>query len=391
MKLYEYQGKELFRRYGIPVPRSVLVNSAEEIGPGLKEIGLPCVMKVQIHSGGRGKAGGIKIAGREDEAFTMASELFGAAFKGERIKKLLLEEKVEIAHELYAGIVVDRLAGKPFLLFSTEGGADIEELAEKSPERIVRLHIEPLKGFHRYQAVEIAKQVGLSGKVMAGVADCLFSLYELFEKSDAEIAEINPLVITAKGEIVAADSKVVINDDALMRQQQVLDLIDDPEVLRAVLGEARSKGYSFVELDGDVALIGGGAGLTLMLMDLIALNGGKAANFADIMGGITREMVKELMLLILDKAAREQKIRSIVVVCSLTGTPVDSFAGGIVDAVREKGSPVPIIASIHAVDAAVDKMSLEEACLLLTQAGVANYDSIQDAVARAVAASKGEN
>lgn len=389
MKLYEYQGKVLFRRFGIPVPRSIIAHSPEDVIIGSEKTGLPCVLKVQIQSGGRGKAGGIKVADSVVEALELARNLLGSVVTDEKVQTLLVEEKIDIAHELYAGIVVDRLAGQPLLLLSAEGGIDIEVLAERSPEKITRQYLDPLKGLRRYQAVEIAKSVGLSGKVMASVADCLFNLYELFAQCDAEIAEINPLVITTKGEVIASDSKVLINDDSLVRQQQILELIDDQEVLNAVLGEARSKGYSFVDLDGDVALIGGGAGLTLLLMDLIAMNGGKAANFADIMGGITRERVKELMLLILDKAAEEHRIRSAVVVCSLTGTPVDSFVGGIVDAIREKVSLVPVTASIHAVDAAVDKMSLKDAILLLQDAGVSNYDSIQEAVASAVAASKG--
>lgn len=391
MKLYEYQGKELFRRFTIPTPRGVLTKTAEQVISAVKEIGLPAVLKVQIQSGGRGKAGGIRIVSSEQEALAAATDLFGAKIKEELVDKLLVEQKVAIARELYASIAVDPLAGKPLLMVSTQGGVDIEEVAEKAPDHLARLYINPSQGLRYYQAVEAAKAIGLTGKLMTNVADVLFNLYCLFQACDAEVAEINPLVVTETGEVIASDAKMVINDDALVRQKQIIQLIDDPEVLAVIMGEARSKGYSYIELDGNVGLIGGGAGLTLMLMDQISLFGGKAANFADIMGGITRENVKELMKLILGRAERDNQVRSVVVVCSLTATSVDSFTGGIVDAIQATKTKIPVMATIHAVDAAVDKMSLEEALVLLQGAGAQTFDSIKDAVAAAVAASRGVN
>lgn len=391
MKLYEHQGKELFRRFAVPTPRGVLARTPDQVIAAVKEIGLPVVLKVQIQSGGRGKAGGIRIVASEAEALGAAQDLLGAEIREELVTKLLVEEKVSITKEIYASIAVDRLAGKPLLLLSAQGGVDIEELAEKAPDQIVRFYIEPNTGLRYYQAVESAKLIGLTGKLMTGVAEVLLNLYRLFQTCDAEVAEINPLVITESGEVIASDAKVVINDDALARQKQVIELIDDPEVLTAVLGEARSKGYSYVELDGNVGLIGGGAGLTLMLMDLISMSGGKAANFADIMGGIKRENIKELVDIILDRVEVDRKIGSVVVVCSLTATPVESFVGGIADAIKGRKATVPLIAVIHAVDGAVKSMSLNEALDLLQSVGVQTYDSINEAVAAAVAALKGRN
>lgn len=391
MKLYEYQGKELLRRFAVPTPRGVLIRTPEQVIAAVKEIGLPVVLKVQIQSGGRGKAGGIRVVGSEAEALGEAQELLGAEIREEWVTKLLVEEKVSITKEIYASIVVDRLVGKPLLLLSGQGGVDIEELADKAPDQIVRFYIEPDIGLRYFHAVHAAKLIGLTGKLMIGVAEVLFNLYRLFQTCDAEVAEINPLVITEAGEVIASDAKVVINDDALSRQKQVIELIDDPEVLTAVLGEARSKGYSYVELEGNVGLIGGGAGLTLMLMDLISMSGGKAANFADIMGGITRESTMELMDTILDRVGVERRVGSVVIVCSLSATPVDSFVGGITDAIQARKAAVPIFAVIHAVDSAVQNMSLNEALDLLQSVGVQTYDSINEAVAAAVAASKGRN
>ncbi|ENN96337.1 succinyl-CoA synthetase subunit beta [Methanocaldococcus villosus KIN24-T80] len=317
MKLYEYEAKNLFRYYNIPVPESFLIYKDDNLD--LVDIDKEVVLKAQVLVGGRGKAGGILFAKNKKEFIEKAKELFNKEIKGEKVEKILVEEKLKIKKEYYVSITIDRDAKKPVLIFSTEGGVDIEEVAKKNPEKIIKYHIDVLKPFLPYKIRWI-----LDGKIPSeelAIANIIYNLYQLFKEKDATLVEINPLVITEDNKIYAADAVVILDDDAHYRQNFEAFEESNKEKLP----------FAYVELDGDITVIGNGAGLTLASMDIIKNLGREPACFLDIGGGADTETVK----LALKKVLSNKKVKGVFINILAGITKCDEVAKGIVEILKE--------------------------------------------------------
>ncbi|AEF97182.1 ADP-forming succinate--CoA ligase subunit beta [Methanotorris igneus] len=322
MKLHEYEAKNIFKEYGIPIPEGFII-SKEEISK-IDDIGInkPVVVKAQVLVGGRGKAGGILFADNKEELKEKINELFSKEIKGEEVEKVLIEEKLPIKKEYYLGIVIDRTEKRPAIMFSTEGGVDIEEVAKRNPEKIVKYHIEPRKEFLPYSARWILKHAGIPSKEIPIVADVMYKLYKVFKEMDAVLAEINPLVITEDGKVYAADAVLNVDDDAYYRH----DYSKFEE-----FGKKEKLEFAYVELDGDIGVIGNGAGLTLASMDIIKEFGGNPACFLDIGGGASAEIVKKA----LKKVLENPKVRGVFINILGGITRCDEVAKGIVEILKE--------------------------------------------------------
>ncbi len=377
MRLYEYEGKEIFSKYGIRIPRGVVVSSPDEVPNAIKTVGLPAVVKAQVLVGGRGKAGGIRLVRSIDEAVRASEELFRVGVKGVIPRKLLIEQAVDIDRELYLSITIDRAVRKYIALASTEGGVDIEEIAAKKPETIVRIHIDPLVGLQDYQLRYLSyklSQLGLKPEIAKEMSSMLKSLYKIMLDYDADLVEINPLALTKTGELVALDSKIIIDDNALFRHPDLFEsLSKDPRDFTQAEVIARKYGFSYVELDGNVGVIANGAGLTMATMDLVAHFGGKPACFLDIGGGASRERVKEAVKLLLTSP------RVKVILINIYGgiTRCDEVALGIVDALKETGIKKPLIVRMVGTRE-------EEGRKILIENGIEPYPNDEEAARRAV-------
>lgn len=312
MDLFEHESKDIFAEFGIPVPRGRVASSSHQAARIARELG-GVALKAQVKAGGRGKAGGIKFASSPEDAEEKAKELLGMEIAGLRVERLLVEEKLNIERELYAGITVDRAEGKPVFMVSSEGGVDIEEIAERAPERIFSSHVDPFVGFYPYAARELASRLSLSAKEFKQLSSILLSLYALFTKRDAQLVEINPLAVTKEG-LLAGDAKLVIDDDASFRQE---------------IGE--EKGLPYVELHGNIGCIVNGAGLAMATMDTIKQLGGLPANFLDIGGGASSEVMRKA----LEKVSSHPEVKVIFVNILGGITRCDEIARGIVEASSE--------------------------------------------------------
>ncbi|MDD5615111.1 MAG: ADP-forming succinate--CoA ligase subunit beta, partial [Candidatus Methanoperedens sp.] len=324
MILYEYAAKEIFSRYGIPVPRSFLATDAIEAGKLAGKIG-HAVLKAQVASGGRGKAGGILTAETQQDAEQYARHILGLSIKGLRVKKLLVEEYIRPEKEMYLGITIDRKARCPIIMASPEGGVDIEEIAGVSPEKIKKMHINPLTGLHDYQARELAYFLNRGGE--AQIMDIIRKLYRVFTDHDCTLAEINPLALTGNG-FIALDAKMNIDENAHFRQTFTEEDDDIPTAT------ARKNGMSYVGLDGDIGCIVNGAGLAMATLDMIKHYGGEAANFMDVRAGANEEQMKLALRLV----SSNIKVRSILINIFGGITKCDEVARGIIDS----GVTVPI-------------------------------------------------
>jgi len=335
MRLYEFEGKEIFSKYGIKIPKGVVISSKEEVGAAIERVGLPAVLKAQVLVGGRGKAGGIKVVRSLEEAYRVAGEMLSSEIRGVRVRRLLVEEAVSIARELYLSITIDRSVRKYVVLASLEGGVDIEEIAAKKPEAIARIYIDPLVGIRGYHIRALSYSLGFSGELSSKLGSTVSSLYRIMVDYDADLVEINPLAITEDVDLVALDSKITIDDNALYRHQDLASLLEkDPRDMDEDEVVARKYGFSYVKLEGDVGIMGNGAGLTMASMDLVKLFGGRPASFLDIGGGASRERVKAALSILL----KRQEIKSIFMNIYGGITRCDEVAMGIVEAVREAGS-----------------------------------------------------
>jgi len=335
LRLYEFEGKEIFSKYGIKIPKGVVISSKEEVGAAIERVGLPAVLKAQILVGGRGKAGGIRVVRSPEEAYRVAGEMLSSEIRGVRVRRLLVEEAVKISRELYLSITIDRSVRKYVVLASLEGGVDIEEIAAKKPEAIVRVYIDPLVGIRSYHIRALAYSLGLSGELPSKLGSIVSSLYRIMIDYDADLVEINPLALTEDMDLVALDSKITIDDNALYRHQDLASLLEkDPRDMDEDEVVARKYGFSYVKLEGDVGIMGNGAGLTMASMDLVKLFGGRPASFLDIGGGASRERVKAALSILL----KRQEIKSIFINIYGGITRCDEVAMGIVEAVREAGS-----------------------------------------------------
>ena len=377
MDLYEYQGKELFRRFGIPVSDGRLATSPAEARAAAQELGLPVVVKAQVLTGGRGKAGGIKLADSAADAEARAHEILGMDIRGHVVTKVWIERASDIVREYYLSLTFDRSARMPLFMFTTQGGVDIEEVAGTSPDALVRLHVDSLGGFHPWHARRLVHEGGVDDPgEQKQIATIAAKLYEAFVTCEAMLCEINPLIVTPEGEVRALDSKFAIDDNALFRHRDLAELRDlgaaDP--LEAL---AREKGVTYVKLDGEVGVLGNGAGLTMSTVDVVTFVGGHPANFCDLGGGGDAQGVVDALEVI----TRDSQVRAIFFNIFGGITRCDEVARGILQAVEQMAIDEPIVVRLDGTNA-------EEGRSILRDAGMPNLHAeatMLDGARRAVA------
>jgi succinyl-CoA synthetase beta subunit len=373
MKLHEHQAKTIFADAGIPVPDSRLATTVDEALDAVDEIGYPAAIKAQVHVGGRGKAGGIKIATDRDEAERYAEEILGMDLKGYTVDSVLVEAGVDFVDELYVGVTMDRGAGEPVLMVSTEGGVNIEEVAEENPDAIAREHVDPAFGLHPYQARKVVYEAGVDADVALDVASILTTLYDLYEGNDASEIEVNPVMITGDRDVIAADAVMNIDEDALFRHPDLAELAEESyeDDLERKAGEY---GFDYVRLSGNVGIIGNGAGLVMTTLDLVDYYGGKPANFLDIGGGAKAERVTKA----LDMVFSDPNVDSVVFNIFGGITRGDEVAKGINEALAEFDEiPKPVVVRLAGTNA-------EEGMEILNTDLIEVEETLEAAVQRAV-------
>lgn len=384
MNLHEYQAKGLFADYGLPVSLGIAVDTADEAVAAAEKIGGErWVVKVQVHAGGRGKAGGVKLVGTTAEVREFAEQWIGKNLvtiqtddNGQPVSKIYVESCTDIERELYLGAVVDRASRRVVFMASTEGGVEIEKVAEETPEKILRAEIDPFVGALPYQGRDLAYQLGLSGKRVRQFADLFLGLAKLFEELDCSLLEINPLVVTADGDILCLDAKMNIDANALYRQKRISEM-HDPSQEDAREAEAAAHNLNYVALDGSIGCMVNGAGLAMGTMDLVKLQGGSPANFLDVGGGATEEAVAEAFKIILS----EKKVKAVLI--NIFGGIVScaTIAEGIIGAVQEVGVRVPVVVRFEGNNSELGRETLAASGLNIIAA-----QSLTDAAEKAVAA-----
>lgn len=361
MKFYEKDAKKIFKTEGLRVLDSEVAYSPEEAMQITTELGGPVAVKSQVLTGGRGKLGGIRFANTPGEALNVAKELLGFEIKGEKVNHLLIEKKAEIQKEFFISMTVDRSAKQPIIMASAEGGMDIEELAKTKPEKIIRYHVNPANKFLPFEAREIARKMGVESDLIQGIGDIIWKLYQIFDEYDCQTAEINPLALTPEG-LIAADAKLEIENDALFRHKDLMDKM-----------HFRPRDVAFVELDGDIAVLGNGAGLTLTGMDMIKLYGGKPATFLDIGGGSSEEVIKKSLNIVMSYPP--VKVIFLNVLGGITRT--DDVARGVVKALEDIDKDIPIVIRLTGTNE-------EEGQRILKEAGIPFETSMEKAAEKAV-------
>ena len=377
MKLHEYQAKQLLARAGIPIPEGRLATTYEEAEAAARALGGTVVVKAQVHAGGRGKAGGIKAAKTPAEAREHASTILHMQIKGLRVRKVLVERGAQVASELYLGITLDRDRRRPVVMLSTVGGMDIEDVAEKDPEKIARGWPDPLVGLLPYQARALCFDAGVPAPQRNAVADIATRLYGVYARTDAMLVEINPLFIQTDGTVLAGDAKLDIDDNALFRQTELRDwkeIAPDEEVEE----RARALGFSYVQLDGDVGIIGNGAGLVMATLDAVQSAGGHAANFLDIGGGAKESVVRSALEIVL----ANRKVKSVLVNIFGGITRGDEVAKGILSVITTHPPSVPLVIRLSGTEAEAGRKLLEGAKLV-------SKTTMDDAAREAVRLAKG--
>jgi succinyl-CoA synthetase beta subunit len=384
MNLHEYQSKHLFSEYGIPVPRGIPARTADDAAKAAREIGgSKWVVKAQVHAGGRGKAGGVKLVDSPEAASEAAERMLGSTIAthqtgpdGLPVNTVLIEAGSRIARELYLSLLVDRARERVVFMASAAGGMDIEEVAATEPEKIFTVAVHPAAGLQPYQARELGFGLGLDKGQLKQFAGIVRALYRLFEERDASLVEINPLIVTEDGDLVALDAKINIEDNALFRQSRLLEW-RDPSQEDEKENEAHAHGLNYVSLDGDIACMVNGAGLAMATMDLIKLEGGEPANFLDVGGGATAERVAEAFKLILSNP----NVRAILV--NIFGGIVrcDLIAEGVITAVKEVGVKVPVVVRLEGTNVEKGRQLLAESGLAIIAA-----EDLTDAARKAIAA-----
>ncbi len=374
LKLLEYQAKEYFRKHGIPTPQGRMATTPGEAREYAEALGKPVVVKAQLPVGGRGKAGGVKFADTPGEAAEAAEELLGMSIKGLTVETLYVEEKLSIVNEIYLGVTVDRRNKAYVVLASGEGGMDIEEVAAETPERIVRHLVDPIRGLRSYHARLVAKRLGYEGRKMLKLAEIVESLYKLALEMDAELTEINPLAEVEDG-FTAADARLNVDNNAMFRHEGLREKL--LESYRGELTEremeARSQGLTYVELDGDIGVIGNGAGLTMATLDTVMLHGGRAANFLDLGGGATSERISEATKFVL----RDGRTKTLLVNVLGGITRCDQIAEGVVEAWRGVAAEKPVVVRMMGTNE-------EEGWKILNEAGIETLGSMEEAAELAV-------
>lgn len=355
MKIHEYQAKEIFAKHGIPVQKGEVATTAEKVKGIAEKFGKPVVVKAQVHVGGRGKAGGIKLAQNPEEAFEHAKNILGMQIKGLTVKKVLVTECADIKNEAYVGVIVDRSTKKPVIMVSPAGGIDIEEVAAKTPEKIFKLQVDPIMGLSLFHARDLAFKLYPDFKLARQAADIIFKLYQAFWQSDASLAEINPLIVTPEGEIWALDAKINIDDSGLERHPEIEKMRDLDAEEKAEI-EARKKELSFVKLDGNIGCIVNGAGLAMATMDLVKHYGAEPANFLDIGGSSNPDKVITAMKIIL----RDPNVKAILFNIFGGITRCDDVAQGIVYAVNQLKPKIPIAIRLTGTNEDKARKILEE-------------------------------
>lgn len=358
MDLLEYQGKQLLARHGIPVPRGKVAATIDEAAAAANEIGYACAVKAQVQIGGRGKLGGIKIAGDEAQAREHAGAILGMDIRGLTVHEVWIEGASEIASEYYASIVFDRSAKAALVMLSTRGGMDIEQVAEETPEAIATLHVDPLLGFQPFHGRRLAYEAGVDADVVRGVGAFLAALYATFVEEEAMLVEVNPLVITPEREVVALDAKVTLDDNALYRHPDNAELRDlsaeDPQERMA-----KERHLTFVKLDGDIGILGNGAGLVMSTLDVVAQHGGAPANFLDAGGGAKAEAITAAVEVILSNP----KVKAVLFNIFGGITRCDEVARGLIEAFDQIKPQVPFVVRLDGTNGVEGRALLEEAKL----------------------------
>ncbi len=369
MKLFEFEAKNILKNYNIPIPQGNIASSVEEAAEIAGKLGGTVVLKSQVLISSRGKSGGIVFVSNATEARKSAQALIGNAIRGNRVDRLLVEQKLDITRELYTSVTIDRSARRYVVLASTEGGVDIEEVAQTAPEKIIKHQVDPLSGFRSKDALEMLDSFGMNQEDTAMVADILAAMYQLATSYDAELVEINPLVKTASGAFAAADARIIIDDNAIFRHPEFKDksLIRPEDT--ALEAEARRQGLIYVELDGEIGIIGNGAGLVMATLDLVHLFGGKPANFLDIGGGAQAEVVKQALMLVMSKP----EVKAVLVNILGGITRCDLVAQGVVTALGESEIKKPIAVRMMGTNE-------EEGTRILSKAGINSYPNLEEAI-----------
>jgi succinyl-CoA synthetase beta subunit len=345
--LYEYQGKELFRRFGIPTSEGRLASTPEEARAAAEELGGQVVVKAQVLTGGRGKAGGVKLADGPDDAELKANEILGLDINGHVVRRLWVESASEIAKEYYLSVTFDRGEKKPLFMLTQEGGVEIEQVAEETPEKLARLHIDPLEGYQPYQARRLIYGAAIDDpNEQKQVLDIVGKLYQCFVETDAILCEINPLIVTPEGELRALDSKFTVDDNALYKHPEIEEM-RDPESIPPEERAAREKGVTYVKLDGEVGILGNGAGLVMSTLDVITLAGGRPANFCDLGGGGDAQGVVDALEVI----SGDPQVRSIFFNIFGGITRTDEVARGILQALGQMAIGHPIVVRLDGTNA----------------------------------------
>jgi succinyl-CoA synthetase beta subunit len=382
MKIHEYQAKAILARHGVPVPRGEVAFNAAEAGDIARRLGGDIVVvKAQIHAGGRGKGGGVKLAKSADEAETIAAQMIGMTLvthqtgpEGRIVARVLIEEGLKMTRELYLSIVLDRAAGKPVMMASADGGMDIEEVAAKTPERIHRVHIEPGVGLVPFEARQLGFAIGLDGSQVNKAVKLMTALYAAFVATDASLVEINPLVVTAAGDLLALDAKMNFDDNALYRHPEIKDLRDlgEEDPLEV---EASKFSLNYIHLDGNIGCMVNGAGLAMATMDIIKLAGGEPANFLDVGGGANAEQIRNAFKILMS----DKNVKAVLINIFGGILRCDVLAQGVIAAVKELGVPVPIVIRMEGTNVDEGKRLLRE-----SEMNFATADSMDEAAARVV-------
>ena len=385
MKIHEYQAKAILNRYTVRIPRGEVTRDPSEAGQIAQRLGGTVVVKAQIHAGGRGKGGGVKLARSPEEAEQLAREIIGMQLvthqtgpEGSKVETVLVEEGLDIRQELYLGIVIDRQVGLPVLMASTEGGMDIEEVAAKTPERILKEWIQPGFGLQPFQARKLAFGLGLDPKLVGEASKFMMALYRAFEDTDASLAEINPFLVTGDDQVYALDAKMNFDDNALHRHADIAGLRDlnEEEPLEI---EASKHGLNYIKLDGNVACMVNGAGLAMATMDIIKLAGGNPANFLDVGGGASAEQVENAFNILLS----DENVKAVLINIFGGIMRCDIVAAGVVEAARKMGIKVPVVVRLEGTN-------VEKGQEILRNSGL-NFlvaNGMKDAAEQVVAAAK---
>lgn len=376
MKIHEYQARDLFKKYGIPVPDGVVCHSVEEVENSIPDDDKLRVVKAQVHVGGRGKAGGVKLAKTKSETVQYAKQILGMKIKGLTVEKVLVADAVNIEREFYVGFINDRNSKSVILMASVEGGVEIEEVARKTPEKIVKLQIDPVLGMMDWQARQVALNLVSSPGEMRQVAAILMKLYRLYVETDSSLAEINPLVVTPEKQVVAIDGKMNFDENALFRQPEILKMREATEDEMKEI-DAQEKGLSYIKLDGNIGCMVNGAGLAMATMDMIKLYGGEPANFLDIGGSSSPQKVIEAMNILLSDSNVE------AVMINIFGgiTRCDDVARGLVTALEEIKTKVPVVIRLSGTNA-------REGLEIIREYGLPTVSTMSEAAQKAIELSK---